>query len=161
MHFGKQTRTRFLASSEGVFVRGRNAAASRPTCYLPERCSVSRWLRSVIRSRSSVSPRPRCRADGTETQRCSVTNDSHCQTGRRGRTQRWVGGEGAGRVPLYKKKKKKTLSISSRLSCCASPQYSLKSFKGTSEAFCRMQTYTACHLLKDAFIIILFFLFFF
>lgn len=120
VHFGKQTRTRFLASSEGVFVRGRNAAvaaaavaaaASRPTCYLPERCSVSRWLRSVIRSRSSVSPRPRCRADGTETQRCSVTNDSHCQTGRRGRTQRWVGGMGGGRVPLYKKKQKKKTAV--------------------------------------------------
>lgn len=111
MHFGKQTRTRFLASSEGVFVRGRNAAvaaaASRPTCYLPERCAVSRWLRSVIRSRSSVSPRPRCRADGTETQRCSVTNDSHCQTGRRGRTQRWVGGWG-GRGEGSSLQKKKT-----------------------------------------------------
>lgn len=58
--FGKQRRTCLAAASLKVFVREAlgdgvraleyGVGASRPTCYLSERCSVSHRLRSIIRT---------------------------------------------------------------------------------------------------------------
>lgn len=56
-------------------------------------------------------------------QHCSFTNDSHCQTDS---------------ISEHRKKASfflKPLSILFSLSCSTAPQYSLKSFRGTSEAF--------------------------
>lgn len=63
----------------------------------------------------------RCRsvAVGTQHNIVLLTNDSHCQTGR----------------IIVNAGRKKPLSIFFSLSCSAAPQYSLKSFRGTSEAF--------------------------
>lgn len=82
-------------------------------------------LRPAVRATEVFLPH-RCRsvAVGTQHNIVLLTNDSHCQTGRIS--------EGREKRPFSFLK---TLSIFFSLSSSAASQYSLKSFRGTSEAF--------------------------
>lgn len=99
--------------------------ASRPTCYLSERCSVSHRLRSIIRATEVF-----LLAFVAQPLEQSATLFCYKWQSLSGRQHRRAQKKG---LPPFLK----PLSIFSCLSCCASPQYSLKSFKGTSEAFVR------------------------
>lgn len=97
-----------------------SVGVSWPTCYLSERCSVSQWLRSIIRNYWSISSH-RCHvAVGTEH---NIVPLQMTVTVRQANAEK--------RAFSFLK----PLSILFSLSCSTAPQYSLKSFRGTSEAF--------------------------
>lgn len=125
--FGKEWGAFWLWISEDVctvqMVHVGAVYEHQPVIYLKGAQSEAEpFLKSIIRTTEVFFSSLSCYC-WNRAQHCSFTNDSHCQTDgtreRRKKSSSFL----------------KPLSILFSLFCSAAPQYSLKSFRGTSQAF--------------------------